>query len=78
MLVLGTAMKLLSTSKPTATKAISALRKAGVLEEITGKRRNRVYAYRKYLNVLAKDTELASRRRPGKEAKHNRLSFGGL
>lgn len=60
MLVMSTAMELLGTSKPTATKAIGALSNAGVLEEITGKRRNRVYAYRKYLNVLTEDTELGA------------------
>jgi Fic family protein len=50
--------ELLQTSKPTAVKAIDALQKAGVLHEITGKRRDRVYAYKAYLDLLAKDTAI--------------------
>lgn len=47
---------LLKTTKPTASKAIDALCQAGVLHETTGKQRDRVYAYRNYLNVLTEDT----------------------
>ena len=39
----------------TAGKAIDALARAGILAEITGKKRDRVYAYRAYLDVLAED-----------------------
>jgi Fic family protein len=56
MVTLSGAMGLLETSKPTAAKAIDALGRAGVLHETTGKRRDRVYAYRAYLKVLAEDT----------------------
>ena len=52
-ITLGAAIDLLGTTKPTAAKAIDALVRAAVLEEITGKRRDRVYAYRPYLNALA-------------------------
>jgi Fic family protein len=52
---------LLQTSKPTAVKAIDALLKAGILHEITGKRRDRVYAYKAYLDLLAKDTAIVQR-----------------
>jgi Fic family protein len=58
MVTLSGAMEMLKTTKPTAAKAIDALRQAGVLEEITGKRRDRVYAYEKYLKVLAEDTAI--------------------
>jgi Fic family protein len=58
MVTLSGAMELLKTTKPTAAKAIDALRQAGVLHEITGKRRDRVYAYEKYLKVLAEDTAI--------------------
>lgn len=51
------AIKLLDVSKPTAIKAIDALESAGILREITGKRRDRVYAYHNYLQVLTPDTE---------------------
>ncbi len=44
---------LLDTTKPTAGKAIEALLKVGVLGEITGKKRDRVYAYQSYLDILS-------------------------
>ena len=49
---------LLDTSKPTATKAINALMDAGVLVEATGRRRDRVFHYRAYLDLLKEGTEL--------------------
>lgn len=39
-------------SAPTASAAIEQLRKLGILREITGKRRDRVYEYDGYLNIL--------------------------
>ncbi|MEX2120250.1 MAG: Fic family protein [Pirellulales bacterium] len=57
IITLPRAMELLETTKPTAAKAIEALRKARVLREITGKQRDRVYAYHGYLELLTKDTE---------------------
>lgn len=57
MVTLSLAIKLIGVSKPTAVKALDALQAAGVLHEITGKRRDRVYAYQAYLKVLAADTE---------------------
>ena len=56
MVTLSRAMELLATTKPTAGKAIDALVQAGVLSEISGKKRDRVYAYQDYLAVLAEDT----------------------
>ena len=53
MISLAVAIDLLKTTKPTAAKAIDALVQAGVIKEITGKRRDRMYAYQAYLNVLA-------------------------
>jgi Fic family protein len=53
MITLSAAIDLLGTTKPTAAKAIDALVRAAILEEITGKLRDRVYAYRTYLNALA-------------------------
>jgi Fic family protein len=44
--------ELLKVSKPTAIKAIESLETAGILKETTGKRRDRIYAYQKYLDVL--------------------------
>ena len=56
MVTLPLSIQLLGVSKPTAVKAIAALQAAGVLREITGKRRDRVYAYHEYLRVLSSDT----------------------
>ncbi len=56
IITLPRAMELLKTTKPTAGKAIDALCKAGILDETTGRQRDRVYAYDAYLKVLAKDT----------------------
>jgi len=50
-------MKLLDTTKPTAGRAVDALVGAGVLIETTGRRRDRVWAYRRYLDVLREGTE---------------------
>ncbi|KPK63022.1 MAG: hypothetical protein AMK73_05495, partial [Planctomycetes bacterium SM23_32] len=50
------ATQLLGTSRPTAGNAVEALCAAGVLDEITGRQRGRVYAYRAYLGVLAEET----------------------
>ncbi len=47
------AIELLDVSKPTALKAIESLQRAGILEETTGKRRDRIYAYAAYLALLA-------------------------
>jgi Fic family protein len=54
IMTLATAMNALKSSKPTASKAIDALQKAGVLREVTGKQRDRVYAYDRYLAVLSR------------------------
>ncbi|MDA0934169.1 MAG: Fic family protein [Planctomycetota bacterium] len=48
----------IQTSKPTANRAIQALEAAGVLVEITGKRRDRRWAYQRYLDRLRTGTEL--------------------
>jgi Fic family protein len=57
IVTLPRAIELLKVSKPTAIKALSALQQANILRETTGKKRDRVYAYHAYLQVLTKDTE---------------------
>jgi Fic family protein len=57
ILTLPSAMELLKTTKPTASKAIETLRGARILKETTGRQRDRVYAYQGYLDLLTKDTE---------------------
>lgn len=46
---------LLSTTRPTATKAISTLVDLGVLKEVSGKQRDRSFVYVTYLDVLASE-----------------------
>ncbi len=50
--------QLLGTTKPTATKAVSALVSAGVLSETTGRKRDRAFTYEAYLDRLKEGTEL--------------------
>jgi len=56
MITLATAMQLVDATKPTAGKAIDALCQAGILQEITGRKRDRIYAYQAYLDVLSEET----------------------
>lgn len=56
VITLPRAMELLKTTKPTAGKAIDALCQAGILGEITGRQRDRIYAYNAYIKILAEDT----------------------
>jgi Fic family protein len=42
----------LNVSQPTASALVAGLADAGILEEITGKQRNRVFAYRQYLDLF--------------------------
>lgn len=52
------ATELLDTSRPTAGKAISVLEKAGVLVEVTGRQRDQIWHYQRYLDRLREGTEL--------------------
>lgn len=52
------AIEKLSVSKPTAGRAVEALEKAGVVVEITGKKRDRSWVYQRYLDRLRVGTEL--------------------
>jgi Fic family protein len=57
-------MKKLGISKPTAGRAVDVLAKAGVLTEMTGKKRDRSWVYQRYVDVLRVGTDLEVRRRP--------------
>jgi hypothetical protein len=59
------AVKLLRTTKPTAAKSIELLEQLGILEETTGRRRDRTYRYAGYLDRLRAGTELIG---PGRRA----------
>lgn len=52
------AVRICDTTKPTAAKAIGTLCNVGILEEITGRGRDRTYAYTEYLDLLREGTEL--------------------
>ena len=58
ILTVAASMKLLGTSKPTATRAIGTLVSAGILVETTGRKRDRSFAYRAYIDRLRTGTEL--------------------
>lgn len=47
----------LGLTKPPALKALSLLEEIGILQETTGKKRDRVYQYKRYLDILALGTE---------------------
>jgi Fic family protein len=49
--------KELKLSAPTARNSLNLMVKLGILTEITGKQRNKVYVYKKYLNILERGTE---------------------
>lgn len=44
--------QLLETSKPTAGKAIDALQQVGILSEVGRRKRDRLYSYSKYIDIL--------------------------
>ena len=58
VMTIATAVKLLDTTRPTTTKAVTALVDAGVLAETSGKKRDRRFAYAAYLNLLKTGTGL--------------------
>ena len=60
------AVKLLKTTKPTASKSIELLEKLGIVRETSGRKRDRTYQYTRYLERLRAGTELM---RPKKQAR---------
>lgn len=58
VVTVASVMKLLETTKPTAGRAIALLVAANVLVETTGKKRDRSFVYRGYLDRLRVGTEL--------------------
>ncbi len=62
IVTVASAIQLLKTTKPTATRAIDAMAKLGILIETTGKKRDRSFAYQTYLDRLKVGTDLELRR----------------
>lgn len=56
LMTIGTAAELAGVSFPTATSALRRLQELGIAEEVTGKLRGRVFAYRRYLALLSEGT----------------------
>ena len=48
---------LLPISEPTVASSVRHLERLDILEEITGRSRNKIYAYREYLGILSEGTE---------------------
>lgn len=61
IVTIATVIKLLDTTKPTAGRAVEALADAGILVETTGRKRDRAWAYQRYLDGLRAGTELEGR-----------------
>ncbi|HWZ43870.1 MAG TPA: Fic family protein [Candidatus Saccharimonadales bacterium] len=54
---IGAVAKALKLSVPTVAGALNHLVRIGVVEEITGKRRDRLFTYARYFNILSEGTE---------------------
>lgn len=54
-ITINQAVELLKTTKLTVAKAIDVLVALGILSEKTGAKRNRVFGYKKYMDILIKD-----------------------
>jgi Fic family protein len=61
IVTIGSAMKIVGATKPTATRAVEALRDLDILVETSGRKRDRTFAYRAYLERLQAGTELERR-----------------
>ena len=57
LLTIGTAAERAGVTFPTATSALARLLDLGIVEEVTCKARGRVFAYRRYLDLLSERTE---------------------
>jgi Fic family protein len=54
---IGTTAKTLKLSIPTVTVALNHLMRIGIVEEVTGKRRDRLFTYSRYFNIVSEGTE---------------------
>ncbi len=64
VVTVASVMKFVETTKPTAGRAIELLVAADVLVETTGRKRDRSFVYRGYLDRLRVGTELDGAPRP--------------
>jgi Fic family protein len=54
---IAAAAKALKLSIPTVTVALNHLVRIGIVEEVTGKRRDRIFTYSRYFNMVSEGTE---------------------
>jgi len=47
----------MKVSQPTATAALKNLAELGIVKEVSGKKRDKLFSYEAYLNIIAQDTE---------------------
>ena len=57
ILSIGSAAEKIGITFPTATSAMDHLKRLGIMREITGKQRRRLFAYDGYLDILNEGTE---------------------
>lgn len=57
-----TAVKSLKLTMPTITNAVSHLTRLGIVKEISGKHRDHLFAYSRYVNIALEGTEPLSNR----------------
>lgn len=57
MLTIASAAANTSSTFPTAAASVEHLVRLGILEEITGRQRNRLFVYRQHVSILSEGTE---------------------
>ena len=65
VMVVGRTAKEIGVSAPTVTKSLEHLRQLGIVKEITGRQRDRVFRYEAYVALLNEGTEVEKTRRVG-------------
>lgn len=59
VVTIKSATEICATTKPTATKAVASLCEAGILVETSGRRRDRVFSYGAFVDLLTVGTEIS-------------------
>ncbi|MHB1462643.1 MAG: Fic family protein [Armatimonadota bacterium] len=57
IITIATIVKEVNISKPTAAAAVAKLEDIGILKQVSSKRRERIYVYKTYLDILDEGTE---------------------
>jgi Fic family protein len=78
VVTVASAMRLVNTTKPTAGRAIELLVAGGVLVETTGKKRDRSFVYRAYVDLLRAGTELDEQKQPHERVRTSTTEMMGI